>query len=63
MAEHRLQQIGEDDGVVMFECSTCRAKINYVKDQGQEPHVTLTDGAWLPSADPSEYLGPCNEPA
>lgn len=38
MAEHRLQQIGEDDGVVMFECSTCRAKINYVKDQGQ---VTL----------------------
>ena len=61
--DHTLQQIGEDDGVVMFECTVCLARINFVKAQDEDPHVTLEDDKWVPSANPTEYLGACNEPA
>lgn len=56
---HTLVVIGEDEAVVMFQCSACGAFINFVKNADEDPHATLIEEQWVPNADPVAYLGEC----
>lgn len=50
-----------DGTQILFTCTKCHKEIAFARQGDGEPYATESGGAWIPAANPEQWLGPCEE--